>query len=180
MAIGFLGYVLPYGQMSLWGYETSPTCLLYQFTKLQCFIITVNNMNIIIILKRSILFIANYRGKIKLADSFFNFKNNRPSSHKRKGGKHKIAAGGINRIGPHNSDLLSIIFGSLLGNATAEILGLLEGTRINFYQESTHLTHIYWLQNFLATRGYCNILLPKIKTRLVKGGKVRKCIRIHT
>lgn len=41
---------------------------------------------------------------------------------------------GIYRIGTHNIDIISIVFGSLLGNAHAEkrLSGL--GTRISFFQ----------------------------------------------
>ena len=55
---------------------------------------------------------------------------------------------GIYRIGPYNKDILSIIFGSLLGDAYAEkrIYGV--GTRICFFQEGTHLKYILYLHNF--------------------------------
>jgi ubiquinol-cytochrome c reductase cytochrome b subunit len=41
---------------------------------------------------------------------------------------------GIYRIGPHNKDVLSIIFGSLLGDAHAEKRVMGTGTIISFYQ----------------------------------------------
>jgi ubiquinol-cytochrome c reductase cytochrome b subunit len=49
---------------------------------------------------------------------------------------------GIYRIGPHNKDILSIIFGSLLGDGHAEkrLTGL--GTRITFFQEGSHIEYI--------------------------------------
>jgi ubiquinol-cytochrome c reductase cytochrome b subunit len=50
----------------------------------------------------------------------------------------------IKRIGPHNIDILSIIIGSLLGDAYAEKHGL--GTRICFQQEDNHSAYLYWLQ----------------------------------
>jgi hypothetical protein len=46
---------------------------------------------------------------------------------------------GKNRIGPHNIDILSILFGSLLGDAHAEKKS---GTRITFYQEATHMSYL--------------------------------------
>jgi hypothetical protein len=53
---------------------------------------------------------------------------------------------GIKRIGPHDSDILSIICGSLLGNASAETLypntPMKTGSRICFLQESRHLSYI--------------------------------------
>lgn len=84
------------------------------------------------------------------------------------------------RIGPHNKDILCVIFGSLLGNAHAEKRALGFGTRISFYQEDSHLEYITFLHKILKTTGYCNEKLPIAKPRLGLGGKVRKCIRFHT
>jgi ubiquinol-cytochrome c reductase cytochrome b subunit len=85
---------------------------------------------------------------------------------------------GIYRIGPHNLEIISIIYGSLLGDAHAE--KRVCGTRISFYQEDTHLKYIYYLHNLLEKGGYCNNVLPAIKTRLGIKGKIRKVIRFHT
>jgi len=49
----------------------------------------------------------------------------------------------LKRIGPHNIDILSIIFGSLLGDAYAEYRKQGKGTRISFMQEASHLTYLY-------------------------------------
>jgi hypothetical protein len=46
------------------------------------------------------------------------------------------------RIGPHNLEILSIIFGSLLGDAYAERRFKKNGTRISFYQEGRHLSYL--------------------------------------
>jgi ubiquinol-cytochrome c reductase cytochrome b subunit len=159
MAIAFLGYVLPYGQMSLWGYFTSPKCILYKLTVTKMFDIISNYFHIIINLEKNI--------------SIVNIAICGGTSISKK-------ISGNSRIGPHNSDVISIIFGSLLGDAHAERKNLLAGTRIFFSQEGVHLTYILWLHNKLSTRGYCNILVPKITTRLVEGGKLRKVVRLHT
>jgi ubiquinol-cytochrome c reductase cytochrome b subunit len=82
------------------------------------------------------------------------------------------------RIGPHNFDILSIIFGSLLGDGYAE--RRIKGTRISFYQEGSHLSYILWLHSKLVELGYCSTNIPSIKTRLGKKGIVRKVIRFHT
>ena len=87
---------------------------------------------------------------------------------------------GISRVGPHNIDILSIIFGSLLGDAHAEKRTLGIGTRISFYQEETHLSYIYYLHNILSKAGYCNNKIPLTKKRLGVKGKVRKVVRFHT
>lgn len=41
---------------------------------------------------------------------------------------------GIYRIGPHNKDILSVVYGSLLGDAHAEKRLSGVGTRISFFQ----------------------------------------------
>jgi len=105
MAIGFLGYVLPYGQMSLWGYLSSPKCKFYQLTKICNFF--------------SIVYIGIANGVTSISN--------------------KIR--GIDRIGPHNFEIYSIIFGTLLGAGHAE-RSLFGGTRISFYQEAKHLSYL--------------------------------------
>ena len=87
---------------------------------------------------------------------------------------------GIFRIGPHNKDVLSIIFGSLLGDAHAEkrIGGL--GTRIHFYQEAVHVEYLYYLHKLLSKLGYCNPKIPAVTSRLGQKGKLRKILRFRT
>jgi hypothetical protein len=46
------------------------------------------------------------------------------------------------RIGPHNKDLLSRIFGGLLGDAYAEKHIQENGTRICFQQEASHVSYL--------------------------------------
>jgi len=84
------------------------------------------------------------------------------------------------RIGPHNKDILSIIYGGLLGDAHAEKRSTGNGTRISFYQEGSHGSYLIWLHQKVSDLGYCNPILPEIKTRLGSKGIVRKIIRFHT
>jgi len=84
------------------------------------------------------------------------------------------------RIGPHNKDILSIIFGSLLGDAHGEKRKMGTGTRITFYQESFHVEYMLYLHRLLSGSGYCNSRVPVIGTRLGIGGKVRKTVRFST
>jgi len=170
MATAFLGYVLPYGQMSLWGYFISPTCLLYKFNITKMYYIISKYIHIIIIIILAINIFIFY---INIATKIENTINSGIASI-----NNRIK--GINRIGPHNEEVLSIIFGSLLGDAYAESKILLGGTRISFFQEGKHISYILWLHNLLASRGYCNIIVPKITTRLGKGGIIRKIVRFHT
>jgi ubiquinol-cytochrome c reductase cytochrome b subunit len=87
---------------------------------------------------------------------------------------------GYYRIGPHNKDIYSIIFGSLLGDGHAEKRALGIGTRISFYQEESHVEYILFLHSILSKAGYCNIKIPVINKRLGIKGKLRKVVRFHT
>ena len=61
---------------------------------------------------------------------------------------------GFNRIGPHNLDIISIIFGSLLGKGEAEKRK--DGTRIVFNHKAMHLNYSLTLHDFFFAVGYCN------------------------
>lgn len=82
------------------------------------------------------------------------------------------------RIGPHNYDVLSLLFGSMLGDASMEKDG--NGSRFAFYQEKINGEHLLGIHTFLADRGYCLSTKPKVFTRLTKGGKVRDFYRFRT
>lgn len=139
-------YVLPYGQMSLWGYHYSLKCL--------------NNK-----------IITNIKELYKYLNFILILSNNNNKNNKYKSWQ---------RIGPHDFDILSIIFGSLLGDGYAEKrLGGL-GTRITFYQEGSHIKYILWLHNLISSKGYCNTTNPILTTRINKGGKIRKIARFRT
>ena len=87
---------------------------------------------------------------------------------------------GILRIGPHNKDLLSIIVGSLLGDAHAEKRAGGLGTRIIFYQEAVHVEYLYYLHKLFSNLGYCNPKIPVVTSRLGFKGKLRKIVRFRT
>lgn len=82
------------------------------------------------------------------------------------------------RIGPHNLDVLCVIFGCLLGDVHAEYRS--GRTRICFAQESSNAGYLYWLHSFFARRGYCNPEKPKLQERLGANGKVRFVLRFKT
>lgn len=87
---------------------------------------------------------------------------------------------GIYRIGPHNEEVLSVIFGSLLGDAHAEKRLMGVGTRISFFQEAVHVEYIFYLHKILSELGYCNPKLPVVTSRLGTKGKLRKIVRFST
>lgn len=96
MATAFIGYVLPWGQMSLWGYSPN------------------------VIFSQSVSPIFTIRS--------------------------------IKRIGPHNKDVISFIYGSQLSDGYAERHG--NGTRIVQQQESRNREFLNWYNNYLKERGY--------------------------
>ncbi|ONH70860.1 Cytochrome b mRNA maturase bI2 [Saccharomyces cerevisiae] len=85
-----------------------------------------------------------------------------------------------NNIGPLNIDILSIIYGSILGDGHAEKRKGGKGTRIVFQQEYCNINYLYYLHSLLANLGYCNTNLPLIKTRLGKKGKIRQYLKFNT
>jgi ubiquinol-cytochrome c reductase cytochrome b subunit len=163
MAIAFLGYVLPYGQMSLWGLDflASNAILIYNyiFQIVECLGDIFYPLNF------------NYWVKNNLIYSICIIT---------KSGSNPIRVRALNRIGPHNFEILSIIFGTLLGDGHAEHRSKGNGTRINFYQEAIHNSYLIWLHELVSSLGYCNTITPKINTRLGKHGKIRKIIRFST
>ena len=146
IATAFLGYVLPYGQMSLWGIKMPKMYSLDFFS-----------------FSFSLLFVV-------VLIMIINLINNTISN--------KIK--GMYRIGPHHIDIISIIYGSLLGKGHAEKRLLGVGTRIFFYQESPHVKYIFYLHKVLLRQGYCNHRLPVIRQTLGAKGLVRKFLKFHT
>jgi hypothetical protein len=84
------------------------------------------------------------------------------------------------RVGPHNRDVLSVFYGTLLGDSHAEKRIQGKGTRLSFYQEALHSEYLLWLHQYLSSLGYCNPKTPKIQTRLGAKGRLRYGIRFHT
>jgi hypothetical protein len=56
--------------------------------------------------------------------------------------KAKNNMGGKYRIGPHSIEIISIIFGSMLGNSYGECIKGGVGTRFTFQQESRHVSYL--------------------------------------
>lgn len=86
----------------------------------------------------------------------------------------------INFNKPLDKEILEIIYGSLLGDASAEKRKGGKGTRILFYQEGSHNEYLLFLHRLIANLGYCNTNIPKLQTRISNNGKIRKIIRFST
>lgn len=144
-------YTLVWGTMSFWGELNCPKC-----------------STIILELKN------NYYLNLNMVFQDFNF--------------YVISSGilpfyvsntrAIKRIGPHNQNIISIIFGSLLGDGYAEKHG--NGTRICFQQEGSHSSYLLWFHQNIANLGYCKQSIPKFSSRLAKNGKLRTVLRFQT
>ena len=83
------------------------------------------------------------------------------------------------RIYPHNIDILSVLFGSLLGDSYAD-KRLNKGTRFQFTQSSNNMEYLYWLHSFFALRGYCSSNKPTITYRIGNNGKKYYSLRFST
>jgi ubiquinol-cytochrome c reductase cytochrome b subunit len=159
--------------MSLWGF---PQIALNAIAIIYNFIFSIeeclgNQYPILFYLNLSIIFFC-------MVNFYKNFFANSKLESKSKVSIPKLKA--EQRIGPHNLDILSIIFGSLLGDAHAEYRSKGKGTRITFYQEYKHSAYLIWLHNLISELGYCNSITPIIQTRLGKKGIIRKIIRFKT
>ena len=73
-----------------------------------------------------------------------------------------------NRIGPHNIDIISTIFGLLLGDGYASNRSG-EGVIISIKQSIIHKEYLFSLYEFFFLRGYCSNLIPRMYNRTIKG-----------
>lgn len=81
----------------------------------------------------------------------------------------------MNRIGPHNSDVISVIIGLMLGDGYCNVRTG-EGTRICLRQGQIHKEYLYYLYNFFLERGYCSKLEPRQYKRKLTHNDI---IKIH-
>lgn len=91
------------------------------------------------------------------------------------------------RIGPHNIDILSIIFGTLLGDAHAERRSYITrkgvtkgGTRISFQQQNNNVEYLIFLWKRLSCAGYTSLSKPRLTQIIGPKGKSRYSCRFHT
>lgn len=87
---------------------------------------------------------------------FFSFNTNKLTS--------------VQRIGVHNSDTISLIVGSVLGDTHLEKRKIGKGTRIIFEQSNKNVEYLMWFHSYLSSRGYCNEKKPKLHKRIKKDG----------
>lgn len=148
-------YCLVYGQMSHWG------SLLTNIIK---YIVCASN----------ILFIFSIyfsKSKSEIVEPYYNNEGNYVCTNR------KYVTNFNDEL---NDEIITIIYGTLLGNSHAEKKYEGGGTRISFNLESTHEKYLLYLHKRIANLGYCNTNIPEIQTRLGKNGKIRKIIRFYT
>lgn len=72
-----------------------------------------------------------------------------------------------NRIGPHNSDVMSVLVGSMLGDGYCSYRTG-EGVRFCFRQSCKHKEYLFMLYEFFLSRGYCSKLEPREYKRTLR------------
>ena len=85
-----------------------------------------------------------------------------------------------NKQWPHHIDVLSMLFGCLLGDGHGEIRSKKRTVRFSLQQENSNVEYLMWFHKFLASRGYCCMKQPKLYKRIGKRNKVRFYYRINT
>lgn len=87
----------------------------------------------------------------------------------------------INNYTVHNMDVLSMLFGSLLGDSWAECRNKkTKSVRFILQQENSNMEYLFWYHHFLSTRNYCSSQVPKKYIRLSTGNKVRYYYKVST
>lgn len=82
------------------------------------------------------------------------------------------------RIGPHPIQILSVIYGTLLGDSHLE--KRIDYVRISFQQENSNMEYLMWLWSHFKDYGYCSSVKPTLRIRIGKNGKIRRVCRFHT
>lgn len=84
------------------------------------------------------------------------------------------------RIGPHNLDVLSFLFGSLLGDTHAEVRSPNNSVRFSFKQSSRNVEYLMWFHKYLSDRGYCNPKKPVLRKQIGRCNKIYFYYRINS
>ena len=82
------------------------------------------------------------------------------------------------KIGPHNEDILSVIYGTLLGDSSIEKRS--NNIRFCFQQENKNVEYLFWLWNLLSESGYCSQVKPILRLRTAAKGKIRFYYKFNT
>jgi len=81
----------------------------------------------------------------------------------------------------HNIDILSLLFGSLLGDSWGECRNKNKSSvRFILQQENSNLEYLFWYHSYLSLRGYCSGTKPKKYKRIGLRNKIRYYYKIST
>lgn len=80
--------------------------------------------------------------------------------------------------GPHNLEVLCVLFGGLLGDMYGETR--VYKSRFHFKQSSRNQEYLHWIHTFLSLRGYCSYQKPTKKKIIGKDNKVYYVLRGRT
>jgi hypothetical protein len=86
----------------------------------------------------------------------------------------------MERIGPHNTEIISMIIGSTLGDTHLEKRKNGIGTRVIFEQSNNNVEYLMWFHAYLSSRGYCSSTKPKLQIRIKQKGKVFYQYRVNS
>lgn len=78
----------------------------------------------------------------------------------------------IERIGPHNLNIISLIIGSLLTGSYLEKRSQGLGVRIVFVKHSNNVEYLMWFHSMLVKAGYSSNNKPQLYKLIGKGNKV--------
>lgn len=84
----------------------------------------------------------------------------------------------VDRIGPHNEEVLSTLVGCLLGDSWAEKRS--GSTRFQIHASSRNIEYLAWLHKFFHTRGYCSPTRPKILKHVGRAGIIYRSCKFRT
>ena len=81
--------------------------------------------------------------------------------------KREVKIPSHQRIGPHNYDVISILFGSILGDGHIEKRSKKGGSRFKLIKSNSNVEYLKSFHSFFSERGYCNTKKPKLIKRPV-------------
>lgn len=93
-------------------------------------------------------------------------------------GERKFKSLPLNKIGPHNGDVISTLVGNLLGDSWGEKRG--ESSRFHIHMSTKNMEYASFLHKFFSDRQYCSTMWPKKKKETGKGGKIYYSVRFRT
>lgn len=81
------------------------------------------------------------------------------------------------RIGPHSLEILSQIFGSMLGNGSAKFK---RGTSFRFPKISNNMEYLAWFHNKIFSLGYCKEQMPETEKTIGEEGRPLRSYNLKT